>query len=225
MKDKGPVTKTETGKTATTETNGEFETVDKSQTSTTETTDPVFSDKSDITVNLTPGSTVTGTAAVDWEALVKQLARPDAEDCDITDPGTGEVTGHKTVTVEDVLDEDGAVIGYTSTSTVETSTTTVLPDSASSAEPPAMPEPQEPVTDERGVTTKVEVQPAYDDDGNLTGYQTIETKTSSIEAAVSEITMPDHTIQSEIIDGDGNVHTVVETQRGKIGRASCRERV
>ena len=214
VKDKGPVTKTETGKTATTETNGEFETVDKSQTSTTETTDPVFSDKSDITVNLTPGSIVTGTAAVDWEALVKQLARPDAEDCDIADPGTGEVTGHKTVTVEDVLDEDGAVIGYTSTSTVETSTTTVLPDSASSAEPPAMPEPQEPVTDERGVTTKVEVQPAYDDDGNLTGYQTIETKTSSIEAAVSEITMPDHTIQSEIIDGDGNVHTVVETQRG-----------
>ena len=214
VKDREPVTKTKTGETVTTETNGKFETVDKSQTSTTDATDPIFSDKSDITINLTPGSTVTGIAAVDREALVKQLSRPDAEDCDITDPESGEVTGHKTVTVEDVLDEDGAIIGYTSTSTVETSATKILPDNASSAEPPTMPEPQEPVTDENGVTTKVEVQPVYDDAGNLTGYQTIETKTSSIETEVSEVTLPERSTESEIVDCDGNVRTAVETQRG-----------
>ena len=62
VKDREPVTKTKTGETVTTETNGKFETVDKSQTSTTDATDPIFSDKSDITINLTPGSTVTGIA-------------------------------------------------------------------------------------------------------------------------------------------------------------------
>ena len=214
VEDKESATETETGETVTTETSGEFEMVDKSETSTTEAADPVFSENSDIKVDLTPGSTVTGTAAVDRDALVKQLARPDAEDSDITDPETGEVTGHKTVTVEDVWDEDGALIGYTSTSTVETSSTTTLPDDISSAEPPTMPEPQEPVTDANGVTTKVEVLPVYDDAGNLTGYQTIETKTSSVKTAASEVVLPDRTAESETTDSEGNVCTTVETLRG-----------
>ena len=202
VEEKEPVTETVTGETVTTGTTGEFETVDSSTSSTSEAVDPVFSGGSDITIELTPGSTVTGTAAVDREALAGQLVRPDAGDCDITDPETGETIGHKTVTVADVLDESGAVIGYTSTSTVETSAATVLPDNIFSTEPPVMPEPQEPVTDADGVTTKVEVQPVYDDAGTLTGYQTIETRTGSTEAAVSEIVLPDRPIESETTDAE-----------------------
>ena len=107
VEEKEPVAGTETGGTVTTETPGEFETVDSSAASTSEAADPVFKDgDSSITVDLTPGSTATGTAEVDREALAGQLDRPAPEDCDITDPGTGETIGHKTVTVEDVLDED-----------------------------------------------------------------------------------------------------------------------
>ena len=209
VEEKEPVTETVTGETVTTGTTGEFETVDSSTSSTSEAVDPVFSGGSDITIELTPGSTVTGTAAVDREALAGQLVRPDAGDCDITDPETGETIGHKTVTVADVLDESGAVIGYTSTSTVETSAATVLPDNIFSTEPPVMPEPQEPVTDADGVTTKVEVQPVYDDAGTLTGYQTIETKISSTEAAASEIVLPDRPIEGETTDAETGEATAV----------------
>ena len=209
VEEKEAVTETETGETVTSGTTGEFETVDSSTSSTSEAVDRVFPGGSDITVDLTPGSTATGTAVVDREALAGQLVRPDAGDCDITDPETGETIGHKTVTVEDVLDEDGAVIGYTSTSTVETSATTALPDNIFSAEPPVMPEPQEPVTDADGVTTKVEVQPVYDDAGTLTGYQTIETKISSTEAAASEIVLPDRPIEGETTDAETGEATAV----------------
>ena len=209
VEEKEAVTETETGETVTSGTTGEFETVDSSTSSTSEAVDRVFPGGSDITVDLTPGSTATGTAVVDREALAGQLVRPDAGDCDITDPETGETIGHKTVTVEDVLDEDGAVIGYTSTSTVETSATTALPDNIFSAEPPVMPEPQEPVTDADGVTTKVEVQPVYDDAGTLTGYQTIETKISSTEAAASEIVLPDRPIEGETTDAEAGEATAV----------------
>ena len=207
VEEKEAVTETETGETVTSGTTGEFETVDSSTSSTSEAVDRVFPGGSDITVDLTPGSTATGTAVVDREALAGQLVRPDAGDCDITDPETGETIGHKTVTVEDVLDED--VIGYTSTSTVETSATTALPDNIFSAEPPVMPEPQEPVTDADGVTTKVEVQPVYDDAGTLTGYQTIETKISSTEAAASEIVLPDRPIEGETTDAETGEATAV----------------
>jgi len=209
VEEKEAVTETETGETVTSGTTGEFETVDSSTSSTSEAVDRVFPGGSDITVDLTPGSTATGTAVVDREALAGQLVRPDAGDCDITDPETGETIGHKTVTVEDVLDEDGAVIGYTSTSTVETSATTALPDNIFSAEPPVMPEPQEPFTDADGVTTKVEVQPVYDDAGTLTGYQTIETKISSTEAAASEIVLPDRPIEGETTDAETGEATAV----------------
>ena len=209
VEEKEPVTMTETGETVTTEIPGAFETVDSSESSVTEAVDPVFSDGSDITVNLTPGSTATGTAPVDREALAEQLDRPDPEDSDITDPGTGETIGHKTVAVEDVLDENGAVIGYTSTSTVETSATTVLPDRVSSMEPPKMPESQEPTTGADGVTTSVDVLPVYDDAGNLTGYQTTTTKTHTTEAAVSETVLPEKPSGGETVNEDTGETTTV----------------
>lgn len=210
VENKEPVTTTETGETVTTENPGEFETVDSSSSTTTESVDPVFSDDgSDITVDLTPGSTATGTAAVDKEALAGQLARPDAEDSDITDPDTGETIGHKTVTVEDVLDEDGAVVGFTTTSTVETSATTILPESVSSTEPPVMPQPQEPTTDADGVTTQVEVTPVYDDAGNLTGYQTTKTQTRTTGTAASEIVLPERPVEYEETDLDTGETTTV----------------
>ncbi|CAK7031612.1 MAG: hypothetical protein MEBIL_04002 [Bilophila sp.] len=210
VEEKEPVTGTETGETATTETPGEFETVDSSTSSSSETVDPVFKDgDSSITVDLTPGSTATGTAEVDREALAGQLARPDAGDCDITDPETGETVGHKTVTVEDVLDEDGTVIGFTATSTEETSVTTALPEGSSSAEPPVMPQPQGPVTDGEGVTTTVDVTPVYDDAGNLTGYQTTTTKTHATEEAVSETVLPERPAESVTTDEETGETTTV----------------
>ena len=214
VEEKEPVAGTETGGTVTTETPGEFETVDSSAASTSEAADPVFKDgDSSITVDLTPGSTATGTAEVDREALAGQLDRPAPEDCDITDPGTGETIGHKTVTVEDVLDEDGAVVGFTTTSTEETSATTVSLDSVSSAEPPVMPQPQEPSTDADGVTTKVDVLPVYDDAGNLTGYQTTTTKTHTTEAAVTAPVLPDKPAEGETVNeatGETSTVTVAE---------------
>jgi len=208
--DKEPVTETVEGETITTEVPGQFETVDSTAASSSEAIDPVFKDgDSSITVGLTPGSTATGTAEVDKEALAGQLARPDEEDSGITDPDTGKSVGHKTVTVEDVLDEDGAVVGFTATTTVETSVTTVLPEGVSSAEPPEMPQPQEPFTDMDGVTTKVDVAPIYDGDGNLTGYQTTTTKTSTTGAAVSETVLPDRPAEGEATDPETGETTAV----------------
>lgn len=208
--DKEPVTETAEGETITTEVPGQFETVDSTAASSSEAIDPVFKDgDSSITVGLTPGSTVTGTAEVDKEALAGQLARPDEEDSEITDPGTGESIGHKTVTVEDVLDEDGAVVGFTATTTEETSVTTALPEGVSSAEPPEMPRPQEPFTDADGVTTKVDVAPIYDGDGNLTGYQATTTKTSTTGAAVSETVLPDRPAEGEATDPETGETTAV----------------
>ncbi|WP_368270150.1 Cys-Gln thioester bond-forming surface protein [Enterocloster clostridioformis] len=209
VEDKEPVTETTEGETITTETPGEFETVDSSAASSSEAIDPVFKDGGNITVGLTPGSTATGTAEVDKEALAGQLARPDEEDSEITDPGTGESIGHKTVTVEDVLDEDGAVVGFTATTTEETSVTVTLPEGVSSAEPPGMPQPQEPFTDTDGVTTKVDVAPIYDGDGNLTGYQTTTTKTSTTGAAVSETVLPDRPAEGEATDPETGETTAV----------------
>lgn len=212
--EKEPVTETAEGETTTRSTPGEFETVDSSAASTSETVAPVFKDgDGSITVELTPGSTATGTAAVDKEALAGQLARPDAEDCEITDPDTGESIGHKTVTVEDVLDEAGAVVGFTATTTEETSVTTTLPDSVSSTEPPVMPQPQEPFTDADGVTTKVDVLPVYDDAGNLTGYQTTTTKTQTTHAAVSETVLPERPAEGETTnEATGETTTVKVTE-------------
>ena len=208
--DKEPVTETAEGETITTEVPGQFETVDSTAASSSEAIDPVFKDgDSSITVGLTPGSTATGTAEVDKEALAGQLARPDEEDSEITDPDTGESVGHKTVTVEDVLDEDGAVVGFTATTTEETSVTTALPEGVSSAEPPEMPQPQEPFTDADGVTTKVDVAPIYDGDGNLTGYQTTTTKTSTTGAAVSETVLPDRPAEGETTDPETGETTAV----------------
>ena len=209
VEDKEPVTETTEGETITTETPGEFETVDSSAASSSEAVGPVFKDGGNITVGLTPGSTATGTAEVDKEALAGQLARPDEEDSEITDPGTGESIGHKTVTVEDVLDEDGAVVGFTATTTEETSVTVTLPEGVSSAEPPEMPQPQEPFTDADGVTTKVDVAPIYDGDGNLTGYQTTTTKTSTTGAAVSETVLPDRPAEGEATDPETGETTAV----------------
>ena len=210
VEDKEPVTETTEGETITTETPGEFETVDSSAASSSEAVGPVFKDGGNITVGLTPGSTATGTAEVDKEALAGQLARPDEEDSEITDPGTGESIGHKTVTVEDVLDEDGAVVGFTATTTEETSVTVTLPEGVSSAEPPEMPQPQEPFTDADGVTTKVDVAPVYDGDGNLTGYQTTTTKTSTTGAAVSETVLPDRPAEGEATDPETGETTTVK---------------
>jgi hypothetical protein len=209
VEDKEPVTETTEGETITTETPGEFETVDSSAASSSEAVDPVFKDGGNITVGLTPGSTATGTAEVDKEALAGQLARPDEEDSEITDPGTGESIGHKTVTVEDVLDEDGAVVGFTATTTEETSVTVTLPEGVSSAEPPEMPQPQEPFTDADGVTTKVDVAPVYDGDGNLTGYQTTTTKTSTTGTAVSGTVLPDKPAEGETTDPETGETTAV----------------
>ena len=210
VEDKEPVAGTETGETTVTEIPGEFETVDSSASSSSEAVDPVFKDgDSSITVELTPGSTATGTAEVDREALAGQLARPDAGDCDITDPETGETVGHKTVTVEDVLDKDGTVIGFTATSTVETSVTTALPEGSSGAEPPVMPQPQEPSTDADGVTTRVDVTPVFDEAGNLTGYQTVETKTHATEEAVSETVLPERPAESVTTDPETGETTTV----------------
>lgn len=211
--EKEPVTETAEGETITTVAPGEFETVDSTAASSSEAIDPIFKDGSSVTVGLTPGSTATGTEEVDKEALAGQLARPDEEDSEITDPDTGESVGHKTVTVEDVLDEDGAVVGFTATTTEETSVTTTLPEGVSSAEPPEMPQPQEPFTDTDGVTTKVDVTPVYDDAGNLTGYQTTTTKTSTTGAAVSETVLPDRPAEGEATDpetGEATAVTVVE---------------
>ena len=210
VEDKEPVTETAEGETTTTEAPGEFETVDSSASSSSEAVDPVFKDGGNIMVELTPGSTATGTAAVDKEALAGQLARPDAEDSEITDPGTGEGIGHRTVTVEDVLDEDGAVVGFTATTTEETSVTTALPEGVSGAEPPEMPQPREPFTDADGVTTKVDVLPVYDGDGNLTGYQTTTTKTSTTGAAVSETVLPDKPAEGEATDPETGETTTVK---------------
>ena len=210
VEDKEPVTETTEGETITTETPGEFETVDSSAASSSEAVGPVFKDGGNITVGLTPGSTATGTAEVDKEALAGQLARPDEEDSEITDPGTGESIGHKTVTVEDVLDEDGAVVGFTATTTEETSVTTALPEGVSGAEPPEMPQPREPFTDADGVTTKVDVAPIYDGDGNLTGYQTTTTKTSTTGAAVSETVLPDRPAEGEATDPETGETTTVK---------------
>nr|WP_300878910.1 Cys-Gln thioester bond-forming surface protein [uncultured Acetatifactor sp.] len=211
VEDKEPVTETAEGETITTEAPGEFETVDSSAASSSEAVDPIFKDgDSSVTVELTPGSTATGTAAVDKEALAGQLARPDAEDSEITDPGTGEGIGHRTVTVEDVLDEDGAVVGFTATTTEETSVTTALPEGVSGAEPPEMPQPREPFTDADGVTTKVDVLPVYDGDGNLTGYQTTTTKTSTTGAAVSETVLPDKPAEGEATDPETGETTTVK---------------
>lgn len=208
--DKEPVTETAEGETITTEVPGQFETVDSTAASSSEAIDPVFKDgDSSITVGLTPGSTATGTAEVDKEVLAGQLARPDEEDSEITDPDTGESVGHKTVTVEDVLEEDGAVVGFTATTTEETSVTTILPEGVSGAEPPEMPQPQEPFTDTDGVTTKVDVAPIYDGDGNLTGYQTTTTKTSITGAAVSETVLPDRPAEGETTDPETGETTAV----------------
>lgn len=210
VEDKEAVSGTETGETIVTEIPGEFETADSSATSSSEAVDPVFKDgDSSITVDLTPGSTATGTAEVDREALAGQLSRPDAGDCDITDPETGETVGHKTVTVEDVLDKDGTVIGFTATSTEETSVTTALPEGSSSAEPPVMPQPQGSVTDVNGVTTTVDVTPVYDDAGNLTGYQTTTTKTHATEEAVSETVLPERPAESVTTDAETGETTTV----------------
>lgn len=210
VEDKEPETETAEGETITTETPGEFETVDNTAASSSEAIDPVFKGgDSSITVDLTPGSTATGTAEVDKEALAGQLARPDEEDSEITDPGTGESIGHKTVTVEDVLDEDGAVVGFTATTTEETSVTTTLPEGVSGAEPPEMPRPQEPFTDTDGVTTKVDVAPIYDGDGNLTGYQTTTTKTSITGTAMSETVLPERPTEGEAIDPETGETTAV----------------
>ena len=59
------------------------------------------------------------------------------------------------------------------------------------------------------MTTKVEVQPVYDDAGTLTGYQTIETKISSTEAAASEIVLPDRPIEGETTDAETGEATAV----------------
>lgn len=141
--------------------------------------------------------------------MAGQLSRPDAGDCDITDPETGETVGHKTVTVEDVLDKDGTVIGFTATSTEETSVTTALPEGSSSAEPPVMPQPQGSVTDVNGVTTTVDVTPVYDDAGNLTGYQTTTTKTHATEEAVSETVLPERPAESVTTDAETGETTTV----------------
>ena len=210
VEEKEPVAGTETGGTTVTEVPGEFETADSSTSTSSEAVDPVFKDgDSSITVELTPGSTATGTAEVDREALAGQLARPDAGDCDITDPETGETVGHKTVTVEDVLDSDGTVIGFTATSTEETSVTTALLEGSSSAEPPVMPQPQGPVTDEEGVTIRVDVTPVYDEAGNLTGYQTTTTKTHATEEAVSETVLPERPAESVTTDEETGETTTV----------------
>lgn len=211
VEDKEPVTETAEGETITTENPGGFETVNSSAASSSEAVDPIFKDgDSSVTVELTPGSTAAGTAEVDKAALAGQLARPDAEDCEITDPDTGESIGYKTVTVEDVLDEDGTVVGFTATTTEETSVTTALPEGVSSAEPPEMPQPQEPFTDADGVTTKVDVVPVYDGDGNLTGYQTTTTKTSTTGAAVSKTVLPDRPAEGETSDLETGETTTVK---------------
>lgn len=219
VEDKEPVTETAEGETLTTETSGGFETVDSSAASSSEAVDPIFKDGDNITIDLTPGSTATGTAEVDKAALAGQLARPDAEDCEITDPDTGESIGHKTVTVEDVLDEDGAVVGFTATTTEETSVTTALPEGVSGAETPETPQPREPFTDADGVTTKVDVLPIYDGDGNLTGYQTTTTKTSTTGAAVSETVLPDRPAEGETSDPETGETTTVKVAelRGENG--------
>lgn len=201
---------TEAGEVTAVESPGEFETVDSSSDSTEKAVNPVFPDGDDITVNLTPGSSATGTAEVDRQALAEQLPRPDEEDCDIVDATTGEVIGHRTATVEDIVDGDGSVVGFTSTVMEETTETTVLPDGESSAEPPAMPQPQEPVTDADGVTTQVDVEPIYDGDGNLSGYKTTTTKTRTSEAAVTEAVLPDKPAEGETVNGETGETKVVK---------------
>jgi len=98
VEEKEAVTETETGETVTSGTTGEFETVDSSTSSTSEAVDRVFPGGSDITVDLTPGSTATGTAVVDREALAGQLVRPDAGDCDITGRGSSSAPMPETAT-------------------------------------------------------------------------------------------------------------------------------
>lgn len=207
--EKDAETGTVTGGVAAVESPGEFETVDSSVGSTEEAVDPVFPDGGDIMVNLAPGSSATGTAEVDRQALAGQLPRPDEGDTDIVDAATGEVIGHKTTTVEDIVDGDGSVVGFTSTVTEETTETTVLPETGSSAEPPTMPQPQEPVTDADGVTTRVDVEPVYDGDGNLSGYKTTTTKTRTTETAVTETVLPDRPAEGETVNGETGETTVV----------------
>lgn len=72
-----------------------------------------------------------------------------------------------------------------------------------------MPQPQEPFTDTDGVTTKVDVAPIYDGDGNLTGYQTTTTKTSTTGAAVSETVLPDRPAEGEATDPETGETTAV----------------
>lgn len=195
--DKDTVTETTTGDTIVTETTGEFEMVDSSSSAESEAVDPVFAgNDGSITVELTPGNTATGTAAVDVEALAAQLERPVAEDCDITD-NTGAVIGHKEVTVEDAVDENGTVVGYTSTTT-EVTTVTVTQEENTSGCEPEIPGGAEPV---------------YDSDGNIIGYQTVDVVMTSSENEVGEIVLPERPAEYEETDqntGETTVVTVTE---------------
>ena len=65
-------------------------------------------------------------------------------------------------------------------------------------------------TDADGVTTKVDVAPVYDGDGNLTGYQTTTTKTSTTGAAVSETVLPDGPAEGEATDPETGATTTVK---------------
>lgn len=195
--EKEPVTETVTGAATASDALGAYETVDSSESSAVETVDPVFPDGGVITVGLTPGSTAAGTAEADRAAMAGQLDRPAEEDCDIVDEATGEVIGHRSVTVEDITEEDGTVVGFTSTSTVETFVTAAVPGQGPAAQIPELPRPHGPVTDGDGVTTRVDVTPYHDADGNLTGCRTTTTRTRRTLETTSGTILPERPAEGD----------------------------
>ena len=125
------------------DTEGNFDndgSVDTEENETSKSIDPGYA--GDITITLTPGSTGTGSAEVDENALYEDLLaddRPESSETkgeaqveDVTDDdgnkiGTKTTTTDEKTDVKDVTNKDGAVVGY---ETTKTTTTTVVTETA-----------------------------------------------------------------------------------------------
>ena len=166
------------------------------ENSSSEETEISFEEPGDMTLELTPGSSdsVSESLAIDYD----ESRIPEAVDEDIVDE-EGNVTGHKTVTVEKIKDENGNVIGYSSEETVisygekellETEYSEWEEDSENAdsfvsapvterdeaivtIELPEKPEESESYDELSGQTTKTSVVEEKDENGNVIGYTTV----------------------------------------------------
>ena len=152
----------------------------------------------DVGTTVTPGGTNTGKTEVDENALYNELLAPDRP-VNSNTPGTpvnnadGSTTTITTdVKVEDIVDEKGKVVGYTTKTTVTNATVTVNPNTESvpsdpvttdsepvttDSEPivevklPEKPEESQSTDEETGLTTIITVTDIVDESGKVVGFQ------------------------------------------------------